>query len=189
MMLPPRLLARATAIRAQVEAAKTALAEIEGKTRQFALRDAEGQPGARAALKEHQAKVDAAKGELELKRDAYDQALEADRTATAARAEAIRAMDPVELVEGIGRDECPSGCSDGECLLAGGLNRCCHPRKAGLPPEFSNDSALRAIQAAAMQELVAHAQAVGNEDEDEEVDETDDEFEDEDEESDEEEAA
>lgn len=179
VLLPPPIPPRAPAVRVQVDLAKAALDALEARTRYFKLRDAEGQPGARGELKQHQAAVDAAREEYELLRDALEEAIDCDRRTVADRSAAIRAMDPADLVEGITREKCCAGCSpDGGCLLVAGINRCAHPLKGALPPELSGDRDLRGLQAAATDELIRQANALLSDDE-EEWDEDDEDDEDE----------
>lgn len=160
MRFPPPVPERAPAVKQQVDAAKAALEEIDRRTGHFKLRDAEGHPGARTELKQHQANVDAARAEYDLLRDALDEAIESDRTAAAARSTAIREMDPADIIEGIDREKCCNGCGpDSGCMLLAGINRCAHPRKAGMPPEFSNDRVLRNFQTAASAEIYRQEEA------------------------------
>jgi hypothetical protein len=152
--VPPPIPPRAPAIAEKVTAARDVLAALEAKTPGLTLRNAEERPGAHADLKQHRVAVAAAAAELEAMRDAYDEAIESDRSAVASRSASIRAMDPADLIEGITREKCCDGCTaDGGCLLLAGINRCAHPRKAGLPPEMTNDRDLRNLQAAASTEL------------------------------------
>lgn len=154
-MIPQKLPPRSPAIMAQVKEAEAVLAALEAKMPRLALAKAELQQGAHKAFTDHEAALAAARSDLNTKIAAAEAAAELDRQAAAERREMIRRADPDDLLEGISALDCCDGCSESECLLAGGLARCAHPLKGNLPPELMNDTAIRKLRSVANAELEA----------------------------------
>jgi hypothetical protein len=155
--LAPKALERKTA-------ARIALDELEGLTPRLSLNRSNEVPGAAVALRDHLARITAAKAEYDLAAIAHDEALDQDAAAAARRIAAIRALDPEDAVIGITVHDCCDGCGDTECMIAGGLNRCMHPQKGGVPPAHHNDRVISSFYCAARDEIVA--QIAGDDDDD-----------------------
>jgi hypothetical protein len=155
MSLPPRIPPRAPAMVAQVKEAEATLAALSAETPRLALAKAELLPGAHKAYTEHEAKVAAARLDLDAKVGAAEAAAELDRQAATDRRVMIRNADPDDLLEGISALDCCEGCSEAECILLGGLPRCGHPSKGNLPPELMNDQAIHRLRTIAIAEIKA----------------------------------
>ncbi|MET4149912.1 hypothetical protein [Bradyrhizobium sp. RT7b] len=169
MSIPPKIPPRAPAMVEQVKAAEAVLAALAAETPRLALAKAELQPGAHKAYTEHEAKVAAARLDLDAKIGAAEAAAELDRQAAIDRRLMIRNADPDDLLEGISALDCCEGCSESECLLLGGLPRCGHPNKGNLPPELMNDQTIRRLRTIAIAEIKALERDDDEEDDEEEA--------------------
>lgn len=167
-MIPPKLPPRAPAIVEQVKAAETVLASLEAQTPVLALAKAELQPGAHKAYGDHLDAIAAARADVDAKASAAEAAAALDRAAAAERIALIRAADPYDLIEGVTTTDCCDGCSETECLLAGGLGICQHPNKAAIPPGLMSDPVIRKFREVARAEL--EAQVRGDYDDEDEDD-------------------
>lgn len=171
MTIPPKLPPRAPALLEQVKAAEAAVAGLEAQTPVLALAKAELQPGAHKAYTEHLEAIAAARANLDAMASAAEAAAEIDRRAAKERIEVLRSADPEDLLDGISATECCEGCSEGECLLAGGLAFCQHPNKSAIPPALMSDPVIRKFREVARAEIEAQVRG----DYDDEEDETDEE--------------
>ena len=150
-------------------AAKIALDELEAITPRLSLDRGNGVPGAAVSLRDHLARVEAAKTEYDLASIAHDEAVDQDAQAAARRIAAIRALDPAEAIAGITVTDCCDGCSATECMIAGGLNRCMHVQKGGVPAEHRNDRIISNFYRAARLEIAAQMDDDEIDDEEEEA--------------------
>lgn len=145
-------------------AARIALDELESLTPRLSLNRSNEVPGAAVALRDHLARVAAAKAEYDLAAVAHDEALDQDAAAAARRITAIRDLDPADAVAGITVTDCCDGCSATGCMIAGGFSRCCHPQKGGVPPAHHSDRIISSFYQAARDEIAA--QMSGDDDDD-----------------------
>jgi hypothetical protein len=151
--------------------AQIALDSLEAITPRLALGRQNGIPGAAIELRDHLKKLEAARAEFELAAIAHDEAIVQDATAARSRINAIRALAPEDAIFGVTAHKCCDGCGLTECMIAGGLNRCMHPGKGGVPPAHMNDAVIRSFAQAARDEISAqrygYASDDGETDEDE----------------------
>lgn len=137
--------------RAEKERELAALETKIGETAYSAV--VAGQIGSRA-LADLQAKIQAARFELECNSAAHAHAIEVDRAAVSAWWQAVHAMPPEEAIAGISKTECCRRCTEANgCVITG--SECAHPLKAGwnLNPRHQGNPGVRRLQRAAAQQL------------------------------------
>ena len=128
---------------------KAALDALEEEAARLSL------DGKTEALRAQLPKIATAKSEVDLAERAHASAVIQDRGAAKRRIEAIRALPPEQAVIGITKHDCCELCRPGECVLAGGINLCLHPMKAGYPAHLHNDRVVQAFRKAACEEIHA----------------------------------
>ncbi|RXG86497.1 hypothetical protein [Bradyrhizobium zhanjiangense] len=145
------------ALQVQIAGLDSAIAGLDAETGSLAFEDASGVTGAAKRLAAHLDKLELAKSDRALKQRALEVARSRAADSDKQRIERARAVSPAEAMKGITRTKCPGTCSAGGCALAGGLPRCVHPAKGGLPAELMNDRVLRDFNEAALAELAHQA--------------------------------
>lgn len=167
MSIPPKLPLRAPAIASQVRAAEQTVADLKAALRELAWAKVALEPGAHKAYADCEKSLAIASADLDLKIAALEAAAEHDRSAAASRIELIKNAPIEAILEGMTATECCAGCSETECLLAGGLSVCQHPNKGQIAPHLMSDPAISKFRAAARAEIEAQQRDEDDDDEEE----------------------
>jgi len=145
------------ALQVQIAGLDSTIAGLDAETGSLAFEDASGVTGAAKRLAAHLDQLEHARSDRALKQRALEVARSRVADSDKLRIERARAVSPVEAMKGITHTKCPSTCSASGCALAGGLSRCVHPAKGGLPAELMNDRVLRDFNEVALAELERQA--------------------------------
>jgi hypothetical protein len=143
-MTPPAPTAKAVlAHRKKLEIERDSLKTGAGE---LALKSAQGDPDAKAALAAIPAKQAWLQFELDQNHSAYELATKQDSDAEAFWRKSLQSMNPADLIAGINRDECCGLCQPGiagGCVLVAAApypgSTCFHPTRFGTFHQFSVD--------------------------------------------------
>ena len=103
----------ASTVRAHRQTLELSLTALRASAAELALASAKGKAGARDALAALYLKIRVTEFSIECNHLAAELATQEDAAAEVAWRAAIQALDPEQIIEGIGKEKCPSRCTPG----------------------------------------------------------------------------